>query len=370
MIPLETLAAIEQLYASALVPGRWAGALQAMAEACGATGATIYRLPAAPERALTTPNLAEATDAYAATWWEHDSRAPGIADKAANGPLTDDDLVSPEARRRDPFYQEFLKGYDLGHFAAVAVSPIPGMRMAVTVERGSYPFETTDLQTFALLSRHAAQAVAAMARIGVTERFAAELATAVEHVACGMIFLDDRGRVRFVNPQAERLLGDGLAVVGERVLTARAADQVKLDGLIRRVLPGSAAPAGGSLFVARPTGKAPLVVQAHPIRARGELALEQLGLGTSGGVLLIHDLAGEQERSLLRGLEEMGLSRAEARVAELVGRGHSVKEAADVLGIVESTARTQLKAAYARLGIGRQSELAILITRLGGIGLV
>ena len=33
--------------------------------------------------------------------------------------------------------------------------------------------------------------------------------------------------------------------------------------------------------------------------------------------------------------------------------------------MVEGTARTQLKAAFARLGVSRQSELAILITKLG-----
>jgi DNA-binding CsgD family transcriptional regulator/PAS domain-containing protein len=364
MPAMQILSAIELFHEATLVPDRWGIAMETMARACGATGATLYRLPAGPERALTTPNLTEVTEEYAARWWQHDTRATGMMAFAATRPLTDDDLSSREDRRRDPFYREFLNAYDLGHFGAVVASPVPGMRFAVTIERGSRPFEKPELERFLLMSRHAAQAIATAARIQTTEHFASELTSVMENVGCGVIFLDEQGRVRFLNPRGERLLGDGLVIADGHLEAANSADQRKLDRLIGSVLPGSVIPAGESIFVSRPSGRAPLVVQAHPLRARGHPSLRPLGLRASGGVLLVHDLAVEPRRSLLRELKRLGLSPAEARVAELVGQGHSVKEAADRLRIAEGTARTQLKSAYARLGIVRQSELAILITRL------
>ena len=56
---------------------------------------------------------------------------------------------------------------------------------------------------------------------------------------------------------------------------------------------------------------------------------------------------------------------AEARLASQVGTGHSVKESADLAGVTENTARSTLKVAYDKLGIGKQSELAGIVARLG-----
>jgi DNA-binding NarL/FixJ family response regulator len=108
-------------------------------------------------------------------------------------------------------------------------------------------------------------------------------------------------------------------------------------------------------------------VQGVPIGRKHPTSLDRLGVGSSGGLLLIHDLAVERPRSIAMDLQRMGLTSAQARVAELVGLGMSVKQAAEELGIVESTARVQLKAVFARLGISRQSELAILVTKLGAL---
>jgi DNA-binding CsgD family transcriptional regulator len=364
------LQAIEQLYEASLLPARWPAALETLASACGAVGATVFRLPTAAERALTTDNLAEVTDAYATTWWAYDSRARGMASlSATTRPLTDADLLNREERSRDPFYQEFLRAYGLGDFAVVTTASFSGTRLAVTIERGSGPFEQSELDTFALVSRHAAQAAATAARLQVTERFATDLAHAADHVATGLVFIDSEGRVSFVNDLGRSMLGDGLEIVDEYLKAAAPADQRNLDRLIAAMLPGSSVPSSKSLFISRPSGKNPIVVQGQPIGSRTNLPLEQLGVSGSGGLLLIHDLAADQPRSVAHELQRMGLSRAQARVAELVGQGHSVREAAMRLGIVESTARTQLKAAYARLGIGRQSELAILVTKLSALRL-
>ena len=69
-------------------------------------------------------------------------------------------------------------------------------------------------------------------------------------------------------------------------------------------------------------------------------------------------------RSIVDELVALDLTRGEARVAMLVGRGHSPRETASLLGIAEGTVRVQLRSCFAKLGLNRQSELAVLVTRL------
>jgi DNA-binding CsgD family transcriptional regulator len=58
------------------------------------------------------------------------------------------------------------------------------------------------------------------------------------------------------------------------------------------------------------------------------------------------------------------LAPAEARVAALVGSGLSPRQAAEKLGISEGTVRTTLKHVFTKVGVSRQSELAVLLTKL------
>jgi PAS domain S-box-containing protein len=58
------------------------------------------------------------------------------------------------------------------------------------------------------------------------------------------------------------------------------------------------------------------------------------------------------------------LTPAEARVAALIGGGLSPRHAAEKLDISEGNLRTALKHVFKKVGISRQSELAILLTKL------
>lgn len=52
-----------------------------------------------------------------------------------------------------------------------------------------------------------------------------------------------------------------------------------------------------------------------------------------------------------------GLTQAETRMLGLIGQGLSVAEAAELLGITMTTARTNMRNLFAKTGTGRQSEL-------------
>ena len=65
-----------------------------------------------------------------------------------------------------------------------------------------------------------------------------------------------------------------------------------------------------------------------------------------------------------RHLRALGLSPAEARLAEAVGQGATLRDYADARGFSSETARTHMRTIFAKLGIGRQAELVAMLTRL------
>jgi DNA-binding CsgD family transcriptional regulator len=60
----------------------------------------------------------------------------------------------------------------------------------------------------------------------------------------------------------------------------------------------------------------------------------------------------------------LGLTRSEARLAALIGAGFTRAEAAEALGISQSTASDTIKQVYSKLDLSRQSELVRLVDRL------
>jgi DNA-binding CsgD family transcriptional regulator len=80
--------------------------------------------------------------------------------------------------------------------------------------------------------------------------------------------------------------------------------------------------------------------------------------------VLITDPDGRTTTPPLRSLQLLGLTLAEARIAGLIGGGHSPREAADQLDLSVHTVRSALKIAFDKLDIGSQSELARLVAQL------
>ncbi len=58
------------------------------------------------------------------------------------------------------------------------------------------------------------------------------------------------------------------------------------------------------------------------------------------------------------------MTEAEARIAARLGAGRSLNEAAADLGVRPSTARTHLKGIFHKVGVRRQADLVVLLSRL------
>lgn len=186
------------------------------------------------------------------------------------------------------------------------------------------------------------------------------LLDALSRMGRAAVVLGRKGEVVHLNHQAEDLLPRAVATVGKSFTAVRASENALLGKLIERAVSADSNPSGEAIALSREGQAHALIVQA--MRLDNELT------GEPAVLLLFADPMQDQKGQPCAGLQLLGLTPGEARVAAFVGGGRPVKEAAHELGIAENTARSVLKVAYEKLGIGKQSELAKIVARLEGVG--
>jgi DNA-binding CsgD family transcriptional regulator len=187
------------------------------------------------------------------------------------------------------------------------------------------------------------------------------LVDALSRMGRAAVVLGRDGRVVHLNHQAEELLPPTVAAIGKPFRASRASEDALVSKLIQRAMAAEYSPSGEAVALSREGQMHALIVQA--MRLDNELT------GEPAVLLLFTDPMHDQKGQPSAGLQLLGLTPGEARVAASVGAGRSVKDAAHELGITENTARSALKIAYEKLGIGKQSELAKIVARLEGAGL-
>ena len=187
------------------------------------------------------------------------------------------------------------------------------------------------------------------------------LLDALSRMGRAAVVLGRQGKVVHLNHQAEELLPRTMATIGRPFRASRASENALLSKLTERVIATENSPGGDAIALSGEDQAHALIVQA--MRLDNELT------GEPAVLLLFTDPMHDQRGQPSAGLQLLGLTPGEARVAAFVGGGRSVKEAALEHGIAENTARSVLKIAYEKLGIGKQSELAKIVARLEGVGL-
>jgi len=103
-----------------------------------------------------------------------------------------------------------------------------------------------------------------------------------------------------------------------------------------------------------------VVVAVVDITGRKPVTEKETLLGQAGENVQLGTLLSDLD--LVQSL--FGLAPAEARVATLIGAGLSPQQAAEKLGISVKNVRTTLQRVFTKVGVSRQSELAVLLTKL------
>lgn len=273
--------------------------------------------------------------------------------------------------RRSRYYREWLEPQGLAHTMGMTPLADDGMVVNLSVLRSPQagPFRARDVARFEQLHRHVVRAMQVAARLERLTARAGASAAALDGLAHGVVFLNDRGRVLHCNTTAEDWLrrGNGMALRAGRLALADAAAQQQLDGMLRAFqrqgpMPGRGLPQ--SIAVRRPDHDRPLILSAVRLSAqRGRF------VATLPTVMLLiadPDAPARPGPALLRSLYR--LTPAEARLAQALIGGSSLRQAAAAAGMSYETARWYLKVLFQKTHTNRQAELVSrLLGDLGGL---
>jgi DNA-binding CsgD family transcriptional regulator len=358
----DVLDTIELLYRAAGEPELWPLALHRLSRACGGMGTAMIRItPGDPAGLVLSSDLQPFQAEYERDWATRDSRVARIFSRGLKGGVcAEPDLFTPEELKRDPLRQEFCRGQGMGSFAAQLVSPMPGLVVAFSVGRPLSwgEFEGAELDTLALLGRHAARALVVSSRLARADAAERGAEAALARLDCAAMLVEGDMRVTCANEAAARLRGE-IAIRDGRLRIVRSAHAAAAR-LIRAAV-DETSEALGPVAVPRAGGSKPLLLQAVPIPL-GSALFDPRGAGLA--LVLVVDPEGADTRSVDRELRLLGLTRAEARLAALLGTGLSRGQAAEALDISANTVDDTIKHVYAKLGLSRQADLVRLVQRL------
>lgn len=361
-LPTPVAAAIERIYEAGFDSSLWQESLAAFCRVVGAESAvTVPRVAA--ENTLFLP-CTEGAEGFLQAfvdegWYKQDLRAE------RGWPLTDrgipvvleQDIITPDDHRREPLYQDFYNRYGLLWWAGITFRSLE-RQYVVSLSRRIVddPFSERDRQLFGRVTGHLSRALSMAERLATAAgRGGLQLLEAID---CGGILVDANARVLAVNAPAEAMLGEGISVLGGRV-TASAPDSNRaLQALIGRTL-REGPQQEGAIAVQRPLRR-PILVDVLPIPAE---AGAPFLFGRA--LLMLVDLDARPvpaEATLVRLFD---LTPREAAFAVQLAGGLDLAEVAERLAITRETARSHLKAVFAKTDTNRQSELIALIRRAG-----
>ena len=234
---------------------------------------------------------------------------------------------------------------------------VEGRNWCLPVFRGGDPFTPEHAKRLARVGPYLAKIVS------LAQKFAAfdltSKLSALERVSAAAIVVDATGRATQMNAPAQDLFGADFNLVQGRPAARDPASNRRLQQLVSFVLHSERGSAQAFEPIVVDRDEAPwLLVEAMPVTAFGSDWFSPGRL-----ILLLTDLRSPLRPEATQFCAAFGLTGAEARLAAKLASGVGIDAAASSLGVSRETARSQLKAVFAKTNTRRQAELAGLLAR-------
>lgn len=353
----------ELFYEAAAVPEMWPDALDALAEASGATGAVLLPTRPGPLTAIASPGISELIAEYLSEGWHLSNprvhRGRELTAAGWQGLITDRDMFGDQGMPPGD-YASFLERHGFGPVAGmVLVRASHDLIVSIAIERrlNQGPFTGNEVLALNRLMAQIKAAAALAVRIGFSgaRRFADGIAAIGEDA----VLLGDFGNVLHVTPGFERHVGGAFVLRAGRLAATDAEADCRLAAVVASAVQhGPAAkPAGGGFVVPRRDGR-PLFVRVVPMAG----AQDVFSLARAAVIVTDPERGGSQTFHIL--IETFGLSAAEARLARRIGRGETLRDIAAAERMSVETMRTRLKSVFAKTRTHRQAELALLVASM------
>jgi DNA-binding CsgD family transcriptional regulator len=379
------LALVHLIYEAACDPARWADFLRAFACAVEGRGTLIYTHNFETGGALTTPvggfpNAAVGFDPeflgtleeyynQVNVWAQNETQLqPGLA-------VTGSMLYPNRWLPGTEFYRDWLQPQDYFHAIGgiVARDGASAMKFSSLKSRGSGDFDAEQIRLYQALLPHLARAAHIHRRFGFLQTLSESSLAVLDTVSAAVVLLDDSARALHGNAAAEAELRRAdpfrLSPSGEIRVGGLCSAQNAVQGAI-----------GAALDPARSVKEwLPTVVQVS--RRNGELLSVQAltlprgarsTLGTTihrrlaACALVVHGATARVPAIGLHLLRHVyGLTPAEVQVVRAMAEGETLKQYAERRHISRNTAASQLKRAFDKTGLRRQSELVRWLLQCG-----
>ena len=305
------------------------------------------------------PSGPEVEHSYSAHYWAMDP----FLELPLNQVLTIDEYIGGEQWLASDLYRELLADGDIRFGMGVNMLSDNGTVCRLRLYRlGNEPaFCEQDKDRLAGLVEHFAQALKLAARLEHNETQSELYEGALDRLHIGAMVLDENQHILRCNQIAKSILdeGDGVKRAAGTIEACYRNERNQLRELI-----SSASDGAQAMSISRPSGKRKLglVVRNIPLREESE------GKSRPAWVIFVCDPDAQTTapREILRQVFEF--TPAEATLAMELANGLSLDEAAEILGIRRNTARTHLRAIFAKAGVARQAELVRLVLN-GVVGL-
>ena len=223
---------------------------------------------------------------------------------------------------------------------------------------GSPRYADADARLVTLLSPHVCRAITISDALNLKTIRSEALEATLNALTSGVYLVDRLGRIIYMNQAAERQIKDSnvIRIESNRLAPVDRVTRAALARAIDDAIAEEAATPDAGFSLALPSREgAGLVASILPL-TRGERR-NLCGAFAAMAAIFVQDpmivppFPGEAFAKLY------GLTGSELRVLLALAPGLSVKEAAEVLGVSEPTAKTHLQHIYGKTGTSKQTEL-------------
>lgn len=336
---------VERLYGGLTQSPPWEDFLRALAEATGATFATLIIGRGHRIDAHVTPDV----DPHRIQAYQQLSQTDPFIGLPEGKVVAFRDFV----HQVPPSFRDFMDLSRTGQILGIDLQRPPDIyvRLRVTRDDSRPDFDDGHSALLQRLVPHLRIALDLHARLTTTMAESQLFSSTMADLAVATLILDREGRILRRNAVADRMLGED-PVLGESGGKLQAGSS-SARAEIARLL--AAPPAPGEERVIELASEGPsrqARVRAVPSSAYGDGAWIALFLAEHA-----QDLAPSSD--ILR--DRFQLTRAEAALAVHLAQGAMLADAATALDITYNTARSHLRAIFAKTGTHRQVELVTLL---------
>lgn len=348
--------AAQELLAAAMLGDVWEDALQQLADATGAGGATLMRLRRGhPLAALSSSAWVEADAAMLA------GRAPPSPRRFypdhifRRGFCGDTDIWADEELRRDAYFQEFLRPRGVFYHAKARLLADADERISLSLKRSAKfgPYEPADIAFLDHLIPELEMAVRIARRVLDAE--AAGMTRVLSNRGDPVFELDAWGRVlRVHDPDSEDL---GIVVRERRIVAEDPQAQAFLDRAVGAAVRAPQRPAIVTISNQRGERR---FLHIAPVTGRAR----EVFLATAAVVVIVGSGCAKATFPTTQIRSALGLTEREAQIGALLGEGLSLPNIADHLHLGLGTLRNHLKSIFGKTGTRRQGELIALLRKI------